>query len=194
LTPRLFALQPGDRLFVESRAAGKYTLGDVAPDNNIFFFATGTGEAPHNAMIAELLSRGHRGKIVSIVSVRQLRDAAYRAGHEQLMRRYIGYRYFVLVTREQQSNALLMSGMDRPCHLQDLVASGELERQSGVLLDPSTAHVFLCGNPNMIGAVHGTGLAPPTAKPGSMLEILFERGFQCIGGSQRGIVHFERYW
>ena len=41
------------------------------------FFATGTGEAPHNAMVVELLRKGHMGPIVSAVTVRNLADLGY---------------------------------------------------------------------------------------------------------------------
>jgi ferredoxin--NADP+ reductase len=188
LTPRLYALQVGDRLFVERRAAGTYTLGGVRPDDNVFF-ATVTGEAPHNAMIAELLSRGHRGKVVSVVSVRYLRDAAYRECHERLAERYQNYRYHVLTTREPPTFSF-----NGPYHLQDLVTTGELERQSGVALDPANPQFFLCGNAEMIRAQHATATSATAIKAGSMLDVLIGRGFQLGRAGQPGNVHFERYW
>lgn len=194
LTPRLFALAPGDRMFVERHAAGSYTLSSVQPDHDVFFFATGTGEAPHNTMIAELLCRGHRGRIVSVVSVRHLRDAAYRACHEQLVQRYVNYRYFVLTTREAQAGEPWISPLSCRCHLQDLVASRQLERHVGVALAPTNAQVFLCGNSKMIGVRHAAGSASATIEPGSMLDVLLERGFRMDHAGQVGNVHFERYW
>lgn len=193
LTPRLFSLQTGDRLFVERHAAGSYTLTSVQPGNDVFFFATGTGEAPHNTMIAELLARGHRGNIINVVSVRHLRDAAYRACHEHLARRYSNYRYFVLATREPQTSESWPSLLSCRCHLQDLVASRQLEQHTGVSLDPANAQVFLCGNSEMIGARHATA-SSAAVEPGSMLDILLKRGFQFGQAGQSGNVHFERYW
>jgi ferredoxin--NADP+ reductase len=194
LTPRLFALQPGDRLFVERHAAGGYTLATVQTHQNVFFFATGTGEAPHNAMIAELLTRGHRGQIISVVSVRHSLDAAYRACHEQLVHCYSNYGYVVLTTRELQAGEPWTSPTSCRCHLQDLVASTQLERHTGVALDPENAQVFLCGNPEMIGTRQAAASASATGKPGSMLDILLKRGFQVGKTGQPGNVHFERYW
>ena len=49
---------------VEPRATGHYTLAGIPAEANVAFFATGTGEAPHNAMIAELLAAGWPGEIV----------------------------------------------------------------------------------------------------------------------------------
>jgi ferredoxin--NADP+ reductase len=194
LTPRLFVLEPGDRMFVERHAAGSYTLSSVQPDDDVFFFATGTGEAPHNTMITELLSPGHRGKIVSVVSVRYLRDAAYRACHEQLVQHYSNYRYFVLTTREGQTGEPWTPSLSCRCHLQDLVASRQLERHVEVALAPANAHVFLCGNSKMIGVRHAAGSASATIEPGSMLDVLLERGFRLDQAGQPGNVHFERYW
>lgn len=194
LTPRLFALTPGARLFVSAHVAGHYTLSCIQPAEDIFFFATGTGEAPHNAMIADLLVRGHRGRIVNAVSVKLRRDAAYRTTHEELMRRFANYQYLLATTREPENTDPQRRGLVGKRYLQDLLRSGELERSTRVPLDPAHAHVFLCGNPAMIGAPrHHESTAAP-AIPGSMLDLLLQRGFQIDEPKQPGNVHFERYW
>lgn len=192
LTPRLFALQPGDRLFADPRAAGQFTLGSVEPESDLFFFATGTGEAPHNAMVAELLASGHRGRIVSAVSVRRAADAAYRAVHEELVRRHRNYRYLVITTREPENVDPSHPNHVGKQYLQDLVRSGRLERDAQVSLDPRQSHVFLCGSPDMIGVGHGGAPASPVA--GSMLDLLTVRGFVPDAPHALGNVHFERYW
>ena len=64
-------------------------------------------------------------------------------------------------------------------YLQQIVASGELERLCGVKLDPACCRVYLCGNPAMIGALHHAAVAKDSQPvPQSMLAILAERGFQ----------------
>ncbi|HUE72032.1 MAG TPA: ferredoxin--NADP reductase [Pirellulaceae bacterium] len=193
LTPRLFALKAGDRLFVDPHISGHYTLDGVGVEHDVFFFATGTGEAPHNAMIAELLAGGQRGRIVSAVSVRYRRDAAYRAVHEQLAQRYSNYHYLVVTTREPENLDATRPDYVGKRYLQALVASGELERQTGANLDPARAHVFLCGSPDMIGLTRGAAHEPQFV-PGSMLALLSERGFNPDAPHTAGNVHFERYW
>jgi ferredoxin--NADP+ reductase len=193
LTPRLFALEPGDRLFLDPRASGRYTLEGVPANSDIFFFATGTGEAPHNAMLADLLTRGHQGRLISAVSVRRLHDAAYRLTHEELQRRYQNYRYLLLITRET-----LAPANAGPCyvgrqHLQDLVKSGQLESLTGATLNPTQSHIFLCGSPTMIGAPHSSQVQS-TYAPGSMLDLLHHRGFECNATPPSTNVHYERYW
>jgi ferredoxin--NADP+ reductase len=141
LTPRLFALQQGDRIQIGEKVAGHYTLDPVKPGDNVVFLGTGTGEAPHNYMLWELLKRGHTGKILSACCVRYGRDLGYANIHQRLMGQYPNYRYLGLTTRE--------TGATKKVYIQDLIASGELEEHLGTRLDPSTTHVFLCGNPKM---------------------------------------------
>jgi ferredoxin--NADP+ reductase len=193
LSPRLFALAPGTRLFVEPLAAGHYTLATVKPDDDVFFFATGTGEAPHNAMIAELLSAGHRGRIVSAVCVRQTIDAGYRAVHEELVRRFANYRYLVLTTREPENLDPAHPQYVGKQYLQDALRSGRLESETRVPLDPCRGQVFLCGSPAMIG-IGQNHRSPQSPEPGSMLELLARRGFRADEPQRPGNVHFERYW
>lgn len=194
LTPRLFALEPGARLYVSPHAAGHFTLAGIRPEDHLFFFATGTGEAPHNAMIAELLSRGHQGQITSAVSVRLRRDAAYLHVHHELMLRYPNYHYLLATTREPENLDAARPDYVGKRYLQDLVASGDVERASGVPLDPASCHIYLCGNPAMIGATRHTSSDRPAILRGSMLELLVQRGFQPDQPHEQGNVHFERYW
>jgi ferredoxin--NADP+ reductase len=189
LTPRLFALKEGDRLFVESHAAGRYTLEGVHDDDNVLFLATGTGEAPHNAMIADLLVNSHRGRIASALSVRYLKDAAYHVAHQELVRRYPKYKNLVVTTREAEN---LDPSHPRFCgkrFLQDLVVSVELAELTGILLDPARTQVFLCGNPAMIGIEKGGRIVP-----GGMVAALSLRGFRLDEPHSRGNIHAEHYW
>ena len=55
LTPRLFMLREGDRLQVGEKITGHFTLDAVKPADAVLFLSTGTGEAPHNYMLWELL-------------------------------------------------------------------------------------------------------------------------------------------
>ena len=133
-------------------------------------------------------------RILSAVSVRHLRDAAYRQCHAELMRRHSNYHYLVLTTREPENVDPASPNYVGKRYLQTLVHSGELERETGVPLDPRHSHVFLCGSPDMIGASRASTDVTQAAQPGSMLELLISRGFRCDQPGQPGNVHFERYW
>jgi ferredoxin/flavodoxin---NADP+ reductase len=195
LTPRLFALRPGDRLFVGPKATGHYTLEGVLPDDDVILAATGTGEAPHNAMVAELLSTGHRGRIVAVNCVRQRRDLGYLAIHRQLERTHANYRSLTLTTREPENLDASHPHFVGKRYLQAYFESGDLERDGGVSLDPRRTHVFLCGNPAMIGPPRRDADGQPSyPNPKGMIEHLVERGFRPDEKAQPGNIHYEKYW
>ncbi len=195
LTPRLFALKPGDRLHCGSKPHGTYTLIGIESDHHILFLSTGTGEAPHNAMLAELLSRGHRGHLVSCVCVRKFSDLAYLHVHRELERRYSQYRYICLTTREPENLDPTHPAYVGKQYLQDFFASGQFDRLIDFSPDPARTHVFICGNPEMIGLPHrmesGEKVYPPKT---GMIEILEHRGFVMDTPHNAGNIHFEKYW
>jgi ferredoxin/flavodoxin---NADP+ reductase len=191
LTPRLFLLREGDRLFLGEKITGQFTLDPVQPDDTVLFLGTGTGEAPHNYMLWSLLSQGHRGRILSACCVRYRRDLGYLAIHQELMRLHTNYLYLAMTTREDPEQ-------ERKVYIQDLLTSGQLEECLGQRLDPWHTHVFLCGNPKMIGVPlknRETG-ERSYPQPLGVIEILEKRGFQSDQPSLKikGNVHYEEYW
>jgi ferredoxin--NADP+ reductase len=191
LTPRLFMLREGDRLNVVKKITGHFTLDPVRLGDTIVFLATGTGEAPHNYMIWDLLRRGHAGRILSACCVRYRRDLGYLPVHEALMRRFPHYTYLSLTTREADT-------IHKKVYIQDLITSGQLEERLGQPLDPAHTHVYLCGNPLMIGVPsHDRETDQYTyPTPIGVVEILEKRGFQVDRPQvkRKGNIHFEEYW
>ena len=186
LTPRLATKKVGDRIYLGPKVAGRYTLHAVDnPETAVVLFATGTGEAPHNSMVVELLRKGHTGPIVSTVTVRNWQDLGYLEAHRQLEQRFPNYHYLPMPTREA----------DVPKrYLQDLIRDGDIEEALGAPLDPSNTHAFLCGNPAMIGLPEeedGEMAFPETT---GVIELLVERGFTIDRRGQPGNIHFEEYW
>ncbi|MBL8794190.1 MAG: ferredoxin--NADP reductase [Planctomycetia bacterium] len=191
LTPRLFNLREGDRLNMVEKITGHFTLDPVKPGDAVVFLSTGTGEAPHNYMLWDLLRRGHDGPILSACCVRYKKDLAYLAIHEELMKRYPHYKYLSLTTREADT-------VQHKVYIQDLISSGQLAERLGRPLDPKTTHVYLCGNPKMIGVPikdKETGQRH-YPQPLGVIEILEKLGFQVDNPTVKlhGNVHFEEYW
>jgi ferredoxin/flavodoxin---NADP+ reductase len=191
LTPRLFMLKEGDRLFLGEKIAGQFTLAPVREGDTVLFLGTGTGEAPHNYMAWQLLARGHQGRILSASCVRFQRDLAYLPIHQELMRRHTNYTYLPLTTREAVQGG-------HKVYIQDLIASGELEHKLGAVLDPARTHVFLCGNPLMIGAPQKSRETGDRTYPTPLgvIELLEKRGFRMDEPQlkKKGNIHFEEYW
>ncbi len=186
LTPRLALKRPGDRIYLGPKVAGRYTLDAVTdPSATVIFCATGTGEAPHNGMVVELLRKGHTGPIVSAVSVRKWADLGYMDKHRVLEQRYPNYHYLPMPTREA----------DVPKrYIQSLISDDVFPTELGIELDPETTHVFMCGNPSMIGLpeeVDGEEHFPETV---GVVQLLTERGFTLDRRRSPGNMHYEEYW
>lgn len=185
LTPRIFALKKGDRLAFGPKMTGHYNLDGIQKNFQVVLFATGTGEAPHNAMVWQLLTQKHEGPIVSVVCTRNNADQAYRGLHEKLAKDYKNYHPIYLATREPGQPKL---------YAQDLIQQGLLEKKTGVKLNADNTHVYLCGNPSMIGrpeVKEGQKIYPT---PPGLIEILENKGFTVATPTQTGNIHFEAYW
>ncbi len=195
LTPRLFGLQKGDRLFLGPRAHGHYCLDRIGPRDNVVFIGTGTGEAPHNAMLADLLRREHPAKVACVTCVRQKADLAYLAKHRILEQRYPNYKYLPLTTREPENLDTSRADYVGKRYVQDVFQSSELAEELGFELDPERTQVYLCGNPAMIGVplrTHDHSKRYPT--PLGMVEVLEKQGFHIDQPHHPGNIHFEKYW
>ncbi len=142
-------------------------------------------------MLWELLRRGHAGRILAACCVRSKSDLAYLATHEPLMAMFERYTYVGMTTRDLPP--------DEPkLYIQDFIATGQLEKRLGAALDPASTHVFLYGNPKMIGIPDiniSTG-ERSFPRPAGAIEVLEKRGFQMdVPRSKfRGKLHFESFW
>ena len=139
-------------------------------------------------MTAELLRNHHTGRILNVVCVRYRIDLAYTAQHAVVQEKYSNYEYITLTTREPENEG-------RKVYIQDMIVSGDLEEALGAPLDPANTHVFLCGNPSMIGlpkwSEDDTPVFPDVL---GVCQILSERGFSIDHHKTRGNVHYEEYW
>jgi len=187
LTPRLFQKKAGDRIFMGTKFAGRYTLDGVQPDDDVILLATGTGEAPNNRMLLELLRQGHRGRVVNACCVRYRADLAYLDIHRRLERSFPNYQYIALTTREPENH-------ERKRYIQDLIAEGEIETALGRALDPSRMHIFMCGNPAMIGLPTWEGEHPTFPTERGAAELFTAHGFVLNRPGVSGNLHYEEYW
>ncbi len=188
LTPRMALKKAGDRIFMGGKVAGRYTLKTVTdPTSDVVLLSTGTGEAPHNNMVAKLLREGHTGRIVSACTVRYQRDLAYLETHRRLEELYPNYSYFALTTREADT-------INNKVYIQDMITNGMLSEVLGHEPNPEQTQFFLCGNPLMIGFPEWDGDTPTFPEPRGVCEILTELGFTVDHKGVVGNVHYEEYW
>jgi ferredoxin--NADP+ reductase len=192
LTPRMFGMSVGDRIEVQKKITGHYVLENISPTDTILMLGTGTGEAPHNAMTAKLLADNHQGKIVNVTSVRRSEDLAYAVEQATLMKKFSNYRYLPFTTRDPENLDKSHPNYIGKQYLQALFTSGQLAKAADDPFSPKNTHVFLCGNPAMIGYVPPG--ADPLPAPG-MLPLLREAGFTDEShAAGPGTIRFEKYW
>jgi ferredoxin/flavodoxin---NADP+ reductase len=185
LTPRLFNLCEGDRMMLSSKIAGHYLLEDIKVDDNIIFLATGTGQAPHNAMMSQLLRNGHKGKILSMECNKTFDMCGYAPALKRLADEYENVYYRQLATRE---------GDDRT-RIQKFIADGRIKSEFGIEISPETTKVFLCGNPAMIGIPKFKGDEMEFTSEGGAVELLVKNyGMKVHHGHTPGEIYYEKYW
>ena len=170
LTPRLWPLQVGDRLWCDDAPKGHFTLERLPADAPLVCCATGTGIAPFVAMLRAARHAGVSRRFVMIHGVREPSDLAY---DDEL--RGAGCTYIPLCTRAgadwQGLHGRVQVALTRWHEI-----NPEL---SDLPLDPQHAHVLLCGNPAMIDEVR---------------DLLALRGYTLDTAKAPGTLHFERYW
>lgn len=175
LTPHLWDLQVGDRLWIGPLIKGKFVLNSTAAGNDLVMIATGTGIAPFVSMLREFCSKPRWQKCVVIHGVRCVADLAYRQELEQYADASKGFFYIPTVTREPaNSNWPGLRG-----RVQDIVQGDDFLRIVGEPLTPATWHVFLCGHPQMIDSTQA---------------LLENKGFHLHKTKTPGNIHCERYW
>jgi len=176
LTPRLWDMKLGDRIFMDSKIKGHFTLDGVPDGKDLVMISTGTGLAPCLSMLHTFRNSGRWRRLVIMHGVRLSQDLGYRAELEKIAAKDESVVYIPTVTREPDGSDYdgfrgRVTGVIDPSTYEQLVGSP---------LTPEDSHVFLCGNPAMIDQCETE---------------LCERGWSVKGrDNPQGNIHFERYW
>lgn len=178
LTPRLFALQSGDRLYLSPRITGMFTLKEVPEDQDVVFLATGTGLAPYLSMLRTFLADSATSRRLAVLhGARHSWDLGYQAELRAMERLYAGFRYFPVISRPSDEGCTWSGAVG---YLQDLWNMGVVSDAWGRDPGPRDTHIFLCGNPGMVEG---------------MLSRLTDTGWEQHRSRRRpGQIHVEKYW
>jgi ferredoxin--NADP+ reductase len=153
-----------------------FTMERVPDGRDLVFVATGTGIAPFVSMLRHYGGNPLRfARFVVVHGARERNDLAYR---EEIARAAAADRrvsYVPILSREPRGST--WSGLRG--RVQTVLEPACFQSRAGFVLDPRSAHVFLCGNPAMIDDVRVQ---------------LGARGFTIDTPKTPGNVHFERYW
>ncbi len=176
LTPRLYALREGDRLWLGPRITGLFTFEQLPEGCSIAMIATGTGLAPYMSMLRTDVER-HTGRRLAVLhGARHSRDLGYRAELVALETRHPCFTYLASISRPEEEPSPWTGLVG---HVQDLWLGRALDGIWGIRAMPENTHVFLCGNPAMIA---------------DMTKILNGEGFREHTRQRPGEVHVEKYW
>ncbi len=175
LTPRLWELAVGDRLWMDRVANGEFTLDVAPPDKDMVMVSTSTGIAPFMSMLRTYRGQDRWRRFVLINGVRRAADLGYRSELDAITRDDPTVYYVPLATREPEDSG--WTGLRG--RVQTALEPATYRRVAGAPLDPAECHVFLCGNPDMIVDVQ---------------QLLEGRGYVADSRAGRGNIHLERYW
>ena len=172
LTPRIFALNTGDRIMMGKKATGMFTLDEIDSDQNIVLIATGTGLAPYMSMLrSNALKR--EGRMMVIHGAANSWDLGYSSELELLQTMFEKFTYYPTITEPEKEPAG-WTGDTR--FIEEIWKDGVAEKAWGFAPAPDNTHIFLCGNPNMVKA---------------MTELLEADGFKNHTRKEPGQIHSE---
>ncbi len=152
LTPRLFALNVGDKVFLSPKATGMFTLDQVPAEQNLIFIGTGTGLAPYMSMIRTHVEAGESRQFFVLHGARNSWDLGYRTELFYLQRFAPNFTYIPIIDGPEKE---IVPWKGHVGFAQDLWKKGVIEEAWGFKPTPENTHVFLCGNPLMIEAMVG---------------------------------------
>jgi ferredoxin--NADP+ reductase len=176
LTPRLFALKIGDRIWLSPKFTGMFTLDQVPAGKHIVMIATGTGLAPYMSMLSTHLMCGGAQRMAVLHGARHSWDLGYRSQLMTLQHLCANFTYIPVISRPQDEPIPWQGATG---YVQSLWTGGALDRAWGFHPTPADTHVFLCGSPAMID---------------EMSALLGREGFKEHTRKQPGEIHVERYW
>lgn len=98
MSPALFAMKPGDTLYL-SEARGSFTL--PSDGTEVCMICTGTGIAPFRSMLLDALQKGDTRKFYLISGNRYAAEALYHAEMTALAARHPNFCYLPTLSREE---------------------------------------------------------------------------------------------
>ena len=186
LTPKLFDLISGDRLFCGEKIVGYYTTDNLKNGIDVLLLGTSTGESPNNSIVAELLLNERPSRICNISIGPSKWESLYMKQHQALMKLYNSY-FFRTINAQRASNIenMIATALDDENYSID---------NFGFNLNCKSSHVFLSGDPAIIGAPKKKGRWEYEHSKGGVIPILTANGFKVSTRFKPGNVEYECYW
>lgn len=175
LTPRLFNLEKGDKLWLSTHFSGMFTLHEVPIEYSVALIATGTGVAPYMSMIRTEVYEGLRYRFAVVHGARNSWDLGYNNELRTLNYMSDCFTYFPIISEPQEE---LTPWKGHVGFVQKVWEDGLIEKAWGFKPTRENTHIFLCGAPIMINSV---------------MPILKEEGFEEHTKDSPGQIHMEKF-
>ncbi|MEK7395259.1 MAG: ferredoxin--NADP reductase [Fibrobacterota bacterium] len=176
LTPRVWSLEPGDRIQLGRRIVGNFTL-ENAQSKTIVMVGTGTGIAPFLAMVREHAAVRPDLRFVLLHGATRRSELGHHSEFRALAHALPNFVYLPAISRPQL-DPLWKGQLGRlTVFFQD--QGRLLAEKARVQLDPTKSDVYLCGSPGMVKDIS------------AILEPL---GYAKWTSSKPQSLHIEEYW
>jgi ferredoxin--NADP+ reductase len=176
LTPRLFALNIGDKLWLSPKAKGLFTMDEIPEKQNIILFATGTGVAPYMSMLRSNVITHDQRKYAVVHSAWNSWDLGYRSELLTIERLCPNFFYFPVIS-DPTKEPIPWKG--HTGFVQQLWMDKVIHKAWGLEIAPENTHNFLCGHPEMIR---------------EMVDLLKKSAFKEHTTLDPGTIHLEKFW
>ena len=147
LTPRLFNLSIGDRVYVGNKISGIFRLDETPDGTDIIMIATGTGIAPYISFLRSSIVDRPESKMIVIQGAAHRWDLGYYSELTFLAESYANFFYVPTLT-------------DPDAHwdgyqltIEDLLKKDILQNEFNITPDPERTRFFVSGKPEMVGHV-----------------------------------------
>jgi ferredoxin--NADP+ reductase len=168
-TTRLKDIEPGAPIWIEKQSFGFMTADRFSDGETLWMLSTGTGIGPYLSILRDPAAWDRFRELVLVHCVRHANELTYMEEILQLQAtppaatKNPGRLQLIQCTTRENDEAASGGGRLHG-RITTLIENGELERKAGLPLNPETARVMLCGNPEMIeqtrGILHRRGMLP----------------------------------
>ena len=147
LTPRIFNLEQGERLYVSERIVGMFKLSETPENMDIVMVATGTGIAPYISFLRSHIAEHSNINMAVIHGAAHQWDLGYYSELSFLASTFSNFHYFPTLTDPDET------WQGHALWIEEMLEQKILSSEANIAVDPEKTHFFLCGNPNMADGV-----------------------------------------
>jgi len=182
ITPKLFKLKDGDRVFCGEKIVGHYVLPDDHSWENIILISSHTGESPNNSIVNSLLLAQNKLKIVNI-NVGKNWNTLYKEEHDFIEKKFSNYNFIQFE--------------DDSLYYENFINDFDESNGNSLFsfkLDKDKTLVMICGDPKLIGAPIKKGGWEYDYPDYGLINVLKAKSFEISTRFKKGNIIFESYW